>query len=158
MTQVRLSYPVVNVDFDSKTLGRFMVRYFPARMLLEWPDKDGTFGDNRLTVRRFQSPNPEMLRRDLTVRIKLAEAGFSFQDICALDSMDISDSPLTGAVRDCLSTRQRDRFDRLMETQAEERDLTDDDIEDAFSPLDEGEDDLLAEDGKPISIITYDGE
>ena len=144
MTKVLLSYPVVNVDFSSKTLGRFMVRYFPNQSLLEWPDDNNTFGRPGLSVKDLQSPNPAMLQRDLAVRIKLAESGFSFQDICTLDSMDLADTPLTGAVRDTLESRQRDRFDRKVSAHDEAREpASETDGEDMFRPIEEEPDERL---------------
>lgn len=148
--EAELLWPVADVDFDLGGLGRFTVRYLPGRHVLQWPDRDGAFGGPGLTVRNFSCPSPTMLRRDLTVRARLAECGFSFEDICALDGADMADTTLTGGLRDRLPAADRDRFDRRMADHDEG--IPDDG--DPFAPVGGpagGTEDGL--EGRPISII-----
>ena len=149
--QVELLWPVADVDLDLDGVGRFTVRYLPGRHVLQWPDRRGALGGPGLTVRNFSCPNPAMLRRDLMVRAKLAECGFSFEDICALDGADMGGTTLTGVLRDRLPAAERGRFDDRMA----DHDEGSPDEEDPFVPVDgppeETEDDMG---DKAISIIT----
>lgn len=154
MVDIELRWPVADVDFELESLGRFTVRYLPNCHLLQWPDRRGGFGGPGLTVERFSCPNPGMLRRDLLVRIKLVECGFSFEDICALDGADMSDTMLTAELRTRMNSSSRHQFDRRM---AEHEESMTEDEPDPFTPVgsdSSGESDTAMED-RPISIINY---
>lgn len=146
-----LLWPVANVDFRLESVGRFSVRYLPDHHMLQWPDGNGSFGGQGLTVRGFMCPNQTMLIRDLAVRARLVACGLSFRDVCALDGADMADTTLTGELRNRLPRGSRDGFDRRM-SEHDEIDSAEDD-EDPFSPL---KDEALEEhehmDGRPISI------
>jgi hypothetical protein len=110
MTSSQIRYPLVNMDFRSKTLGEFMIRYCPGRAELEYPDGRGGYGGEGYTVRDFVSSGPLMLQRDMNIRVKLAELGYGFDQLARLDNMLLADTPLTEGVMDSLSAGGRRRL------------------------------------------------
>lgn len=147
MIRVKAHYPVAVVDVEARGAS-IAARWFPKLHVLAWPDENGRYGDPSLVVRDFRSPSPKMLERDVQVRAQLMEMGLSVREVCALDNMELSDSPLVREVRMDLPEEARSDYVQRLE---DHEDAASSPVEALFGDV---PDDAGTE-RRPISIVGY---
>ena len=114
MDKTRMLYPVAMVDVKNKD-ATTSVRFFPKHHRLEYPDSTGQYGKEQLTVKDFHAANPQMLQRDILVRMRLVELGLTMEQVCALDNMLSSDSMVMERIMDSLPSIMQDDFQQKLD-------------------------------------------